>query len=405
MAAAIERTTRQLMTTPVCSGDEVRVLESAFVDALGEPLGAEHAAAAPGRVNLIGEHTDYNDGFVFPIAIDRHVYAAVRGRGDRRVRVVAARLGESCEFALDAIAPDPHQRWSNYVRGVALGLIGQGLELRGVDMAIGGNLPIARGLSSSAALELATAQAFVVAAGSSIELRDEAILCRRAENEFVGVGCGIMDQYICSMGERGKAMLLDCRQLTSEMVPVPEGAVFVVCDTGKPRELKRSAYGERQAQCRAGAAQLGVSSLREATMEQLERSRRSMDEVVWRRCRHVIAETARTQEAAAHLRRGNLDAFGDLMNASHASLRDDYEVSCEELDAMVEAARGAPGCHGARLTGAGFGGCAVALVDLDAVEEFRRHTRAGYVARITEHAPSIYPIQASDGVSVGPAGC
>ncbi len=388
----------------VCSPDQLAHLEEAFAQAFDEPLNPEFVASAPGRVNLIGEHTDYNSGFVFPIAIDRYVHAAVRTRADRKVRVVAQRLEDATEFSLDAITSHLEKRWSNYVRGVALELEIGGLALRGVDMAIGGNLPMAAGVSSSAALELASTQAFIAAAGSSLTLKDEALLCRKAENEFVGVGCGIMDQYICSMAQAGAAMLLDCRTLDYEMVPVPAGATFVVCDTRKPRELGASAYNERRSQCEAGAARLGVAALRDATMGQLERARGDLEEVVWRRCRHVISEIARTLQAAECLRAADLDGFGELMNASHASLRDDYEVSCYELDVIVEAARHAPGCRGARLTGAGFGGCAVALIDPAATDDFMRQTRTVYTAR-TDRVPHIYPVQASDGVAVGAAAC
>jgi galactokinase len=398
-------TTDQPPGTPVCTPDQLAALESAFLRAFGQPLDAAFVASAPGRVNLIGEHTDYNNGFVFPIAITRYVHVGLRPRRDQQVRVVATapQVNDACEFTLEeARQPDPGRRWANYIRGVALEL-GQieGLRLTGMDLAIGGDLPIARGLSSSAALELATSQAFVTAAGSALNVKDEALLCRKAENEFVGVGCGIMDQYVCGMGRRGSAMLLDCESLMYEMVPVPEAATFVVCDTGKPRELGEE-YNRRRAQCDEGARLLGVPSLRQATINQLLAARDEMDPTVFRRCRHVIREIGRTLEAADRLWHDALGAFGRLMNESHQSLRNDYEVSCPELDVMVEAARDAAGCLGARLTGAGFGGCAVALLASGDTEAFVSQVRQTYVAR-SNYTPDFYPVQTSDGVSVAPA--
>jgi len=391
---------RDLPPNEACSPDELARLQSAFSRAFAEGLNAEFVASAPGRVNLIGEHTDYNGGFVFPIAIDRYVHAAARPRSDRLVRVAAPDQGEGSEFSLDGLERDPVKRWVNYVRGVALELTKAGHRLRGIDVAIGGDVPVGAGVSSSAAIELAAAQAFLTAAGAFMPLPDLALLCQRAENHFVGVGCGIMDQYISALGRRSSAMLLDCESLQYEMVPLPEGAVFVVCDTCKARELGDSAYNERRAQCEAGAARLGVPNLRHATIERVNAAATEMEEVVRRRCRHVVTEIDRTLRAAEVLKAADLAAFGRLMDESHASLRDDYEVSCAELDAMVEAAHAAPGCLGARLTGAGFGGCAVALVERAQVTEFIPHTAERYAA-ITGREPSLYAVRASDGVRIG----
>lgn len=393
-----------LRVNQICPADVVDSFEAAFRQHFRDDFRAEFVASAPGRVNLIGEHTDYNGGFVFPIAIDRYVHAIGRARQDRRVRVVASDLEEDDEFSLDAIVHDPARRWPNYVRGVASELAQAGFTLCGVDLAIGGNVPVGAGVSSSAAIELATAEAFLAAAGSSMERPALALLCQRAENRFVGVSCGIMDQFISALGQRSKAMLLDCETLEYEMTPLPDSAVFVVCDTRKERSLGESAYNERRAQCEAGAAHLGLKKLRRATMEQLQAARSTMDEVIWRRCRHVVTEIARTLQARDALKAGDLNAVGVLMNESHNSLRDDYEVSCPELDAMVEAARLAPGCLGARLTGAGFGGCAVALVCAADVEAFIEQTTADYRDR-TGLQPCLYPVRASDGLTVGlPAG-
>lgn len=392
-------TISDLSLNEVCSPDELSTLEAAFSEQFGEDFGAEFVASAPGRVNLIGEHTDYNGGFVFPIAIDRYVHAIARKRKDRWVRIAARDCRDADTFSLDAIEPDSGRRWVNYVRGVASELSQAGIALTGLDLAIGGNVPIGAGVSSSAAIELATAQTFLTVAEASMERRALALLCQRAENRFVGVSCGIMDQFISALGERSRAMLLDCESLDYEMVPLPENAVFVVCDTRKPRSLSDSAYNERRGQCEAGAAQLGVPSLRHATIEALERARSTMDEVTWRRCRHVVTEIERTLRAQEAMKAGDLKGFGRLMDESHASLRDDYEVSCRELEVMVEAARTARGCLGARLTGAGFGGCAVALVEKEDVDVFIEQTSA-YYRRETHIEPSLYAVRASNGLTV-----
>jgi galactokinase len=383
-----------------CTPEELTSLEAAFARAFADALEAEFVASAPGRVNLIGEHTDYNGGFVFPIAIDRYIHAAVRRRSDRRVRVVARDRDDADEFSLDAVARDPAKRWPNYIRGAAAELTRAGLTLVGIDLAVGGDVPVGAGVSSSAAIELAVAQAFLTAAGASMPRPELALLCQRVENQFVGVSCGIMDQFISALGGRSKAMLLDCESLAYEMTPLPEGATFVVCDTRKERSLGDSAYNERRAQCEAGAAHLGVPSLRHVGLAQLNSARSEMDETVWRRCRHVVSEIDRTLRAAAALKAGDLAAFGRLMDESHASLRDDYEVSCAELDAMVDAAHRAPRCLGARLTGAGFGGCAVALVEPGHLAEFIPLTAERYEAA-TGRKPSLYAVRASDGVKVG----
>jgi len=389
------------LSDSVCPPRELADIEGAFARTLGESFAAELVASAPGRVNLIGEHTDYNGGFVFPIAIDRYIHVAVRPRPDRLVRVAARDRDDVDRFSLDAIARDPERRWANYIRGVAAELAAAGFALRGVDLAIGGNVPVGAGVSSSAAIELATARAFLAAAGADMPLPDLALLCQRVENRFVGVSCGIMDQFISALGERSKAMLLDCESLAYEMTPLPEEAVFVVCDTRKERALGDSAYNERRSQCEAGAAKLGVPALRHAGPDALAAAQSELDAVTFRRCRHVVTEIGRTLDAVEALRAGDLPAFGRLMDASHLSLRDDYEVSCRELDAMVEAAREAPGCLGARLTGAGFGGCAVALVRPADVEAFIRETAARYETE-TSLQPLLYAVRASGGVQVGP---
>ncbi len=382
----------------LCPPEYIEKLSASFTDTFGGEFAPQYIVSAPGRVNLIGEHVDYNDGFVFPIAIDRHIHAAVAPRDDQTVRVVASDVPGHCEFSL--AETEPHaDRWQNYIRGCAVELAKAGVNLTGIDISVAGDVPVGAGVSSSAAIELAASQAFLAAAGHSMPLQDLAVLCQRVENSFVGVSCGIMDQYICAMGQKNSAMLLDCESLEYELVSIPEDTLFVVCDTRKTRELGDSAYNERRGQCEAGAAHLGVKSLRYATMEQLEAAKGSLDTVVWRRCRHILTEIGRTTKAAAVLRVGGLDEFGRLMNESHESLRDDYEVSCRELDMMVASAREAPGCFGARLTGAGFGGCAVAMVDPDHIDAFTSQTSAKY-EELTALEPVLYPVTASQGVSV-----
>ncbi len=358
---------------------------------------------APGRVNLIGEHTDYNDGFVLPIAIDRETYIAARRRADRLVRMVALDFGsEMSEMSLDAITRDDAHRWSNYLRGVALMLERRGRRLPGAEMAIRGNVPIGAGLSSSAALQVCAATAFRALGGFDLDGVTLARVCQKADNEFVGIQSGIMDQFISALARADHALLIDCRDLSYESVPLPRGATIVVCDTMKRRRLVDSEYNARRAECeqaaRLLATQLGkpVRALRDVSPSELARCADALPPIVARRARHVVTENARVLDAAAAARRGDLAAFGALMDASHASLRDDYAVSCAELDAMVEIARQQSGCFGARLTGAGFGGCTVNLVEDGAVPTFVANVAQAYAAR-TGREPQIYPCRASAG--------
>lgn len=356
---------------------------------------------APGRVNLIGEHTDYNDGFVLPAAIDRHVVIAARPRADRIVRLHAADIGAaggaSSEFELSDIRPDARQRWSNYERGVAWALQGAGHVLTGMEAAVAGDVPIASGLSSSAAIEVATAFAFQTLGGLELDGVQRALLCQKAENDFVGMRCGIMDQYIISLGRRDHALLIDCRSLEYRLVPIPAGVRLVICDTQKRRGLVDSEYNTRRQECEAGARALGVPALRDVSVETFAARQGELGEVTRRRCRHVITENARVLEAVEALGAGDLARCGALMNASHVSLRNDYEVSCAELDAMVEAAWRQPGVVGARMTGAGFGGCTVNLVEDGAVEAFQHDVAQAYT-RATGLEPRIDVCAAEDGV-------
>jgi galactokinase len=325
-------------------------------------------AIGPGRVNLIGEHTDYNDGFVLPVAIKRDIRIALRPREDRRVKVFSLEYNDWYEFSLDDLRYNQEMLWTNYVQGVAWVLQELGIKLRGFDGIISGNVPRASGLSSSAALEVATATAFLAASEQSDALDGVkiALAAQRAENQFVGVNCGIMDQFISVLGQEGQALLIDCRSLEYQLIPVPKEAALVIGNTKASRSLAGSAYNERRRQCEEGVAILqgvlpNVRALRDVSSAQLEEHKGLLSEIVYRRCRHVVSENERVLQTVEALTRNDLTTMGQLMNASHTSLRDDYEVSSPALDAMVGAMRSVSGVYGARLTGAGFGGCAVAL--------------------------------------------
>jgi galactokinase len=356
---------------------------------------------APGRVNLIGEHTDYNDGFVLPVAIDRQVMLAGRARTDDSVRLWSVHFEQGSEFSLLQITPEPAVSWSNYVRGVAFVLQQEGFVLRGMDAVIAGDVPIGSGLSSSAAIEVATAVAFRDLCALDISQLQLASLCQRAENEFVGMKCGIMDQFIATFGQRGHALLIDCRSLGHELVPLPTAVSVVVCDTLKRRGLVDSEYNARRQECEHGVELLRqqlpeVTALRDISSEDLARHDHILPPVVRKRCSHVVSENERVLLAATAMRTGDVAEFGRLMDLSHASLRDDYQVSCPELDSMVEAARSAPGCLGARMTGAGFGGCTVSFVRSEAASEFAQEV-AGRYRQATGVTPEVNICEASAG--------
>jgi len=337
-----------------------------------EPQGVHGAA---GRVNLIGEHTDYNDGFVLPTPIDRHVWvSASPGAGDR-VRAHAADMGDRAEFRLGSIGRDPEHPWSDYIRGVAKVLSGEGHRLTGADMVVHGDVPIGAGLSSSAAILVASLRAFASLNRINIAPEAAAHLARRAENEFVGVQCGIMDQFVASLGEHGKALFIDCRSYEHRHVELPRGYRVVVVNTMKSRDLASSAYNERRLQCMEavqiiGKREAGVASLRDVSPGMLVKHWAELPPVIQRRTRHVVTENQRVQESLELLSDGDVEAFGELMYDSHESLHHDYEVSCRELDVLVDATQDMRGVAGARMTGAGFGGCTVNLVEDDHVERF-----------------------------------
>ena len=359
---------------------------------------------APGRVNLIGDHTDYNDGFVLPMAIDRGVWLAVRPRDDRRVVVRSVDFDQEATFALDDASPRRNGgEWIEYLRGVAWALDSAGRPTAGWEGIVAGDVPVGAGLSSSAALELATARAFAAISGVVWQPIAMARAAQRAENEWVGVQCGIMDQLISAAGAEGHALLIDCRTLATRLVPIPMNVSVVVLDTGTRRGLVGSAYNERRAQCEQAARFFGVPALRDVELASFMEREQELDPTTRQRARHVITESARTVDAAVLLEQGDVRAFGALMDESHVSLRYDFGVSRSELDTMVTLARRHSTCFGARMTGAGFGGCAVALVERGATGAFCHAVAAEYEAAVGIR-PALYVCSASAGASVERAG-
>ncbi|MBI3928624.1 MAG: galactokinase [Armatimonadetes bacterium] len=355
---------------------------------------------APGRVNLIGEHTDYNDGFVMPAALDFATWVGIAATGNRALRIYSETMQDEVTIDLDRL-PEPGGHWSDYVAGVACVLQNAGYGLEGADVLIWSDVPLGSGLSSSAALEVSCASALLHdQAGPSG--RDLARLCQRAENEFVGTRCGIMDQYISCCGKKDHALLLDCRELMHRYLPLPASVRLVVCNTMVRHCLVDGEYNRRRESCEQAVRELqtvlpGITALRDVDSGELGRHGHRLDPVVRRRCRHVITENERVEQSAAALEKGDLEAFGRLMGESHRSLREDYEVSCPELDLMVKLAGEVPGVWGARMTGGGFGGCAVNLVQAESVQEFRERVARGYESS-TGKSPEIHVCAASDGV-------
>ena len=344
---------------------------------------------APGRVNLIGEHTDYNDGFVMPAAIDFNTWVAVAPREDRKLVAYSENVAEGVEFDLDASSPRPRHHWSDYVFGVAVMLEQAGHRLCGADLLICGNVPIGAGLSSSASIEVATGYALLNNSSLPVDPVALAKTCQKAENDFVGMRCGIMDQFISCCGHARRALMLDCRSLDYRLLPLPPDVSLVICNTMVKHELASGEYNKRRAECEAGVSRLArdlphVRALRDVTLADLARYSRDLPELIYRRCRHVVSENARVMEAVGALESGDVAVFGRLMAESHRSLRDDYEVSCTELDLMVELAGQAKGVLGARMTGGGFGGCTINLVPDRARRRIQAHRqsriRAGHRA-------------------------
>jgi len=353
---------------------------------------------APGRVNLIGEHTDYNDGFVLPMAIDRAIWIGLRPRDDRQVVVHSVQFNETGQFSLDELKNEK-AGWIEYVKGTASILQQAGHPLAGWEGVLIGDVPLGAGLSSSAALEMATARAFAVVSDLPWDPIEMAKLGQKAENQWIGVQCGIMDQLISAAGVAGHALLVDCRSLETRPVPLPPGVAVAVLDTDTRRGLVDTQYNRRRGQCEAAAAFFNKPALRDVDLDLFQGLAADLDEVTQRRALHVITENDRTLQAVEAMCRGEVAALGVLMNKSHESLRDDYEVSSDALNAMVECAEAHAGCHGARMTGAGFGGCAVALIDADTADDFAKATAAAYQEK-TGHTSAVYVCQATDGASV-----
>ncbi len=349
---------------------------------------------APGRVNLIGEFTDYNDGFVMPSALAFCTSVDADARSDRVLAMYSENFHESREFNLDDPAPKASHHWSDYVLGVAVILQRDGYRVEGANLSIRSEVPIGAGLSSSAALEVATAFALLNIAGITLAPVEIAKLCQRAENEFVGMQCGIMDQFVACHGSPGEALMLDCRSLAFRRVPLPAGACIVICNSMVHHELARSEYNRRRADCTAGVRHLAcmlphIRALRDVSLAELEKYGRTMDETVYRRCRHVIGENSRVEEAFTALECSDPERFGELMRASHRSLRDDFEASCPELDFLADTAAQLPGVYGARMTGGGFGGCTVNLVGEEYADAFCETIRRRYLEAVGKE-PALY---------------
>ena len=373
---------------------EIKNLEKSFSTYFNAK--PEFIVRAPGRVNLIGEHTDYNDGFVLPMAIDHAVWIALSPRTDPSVCVHSLDLDVDSTFELHSLTKGAG--WSEYIKGVAYQLQKAGHTLKGFDAVMTGDVPRGAGLSSSAAVELATARAFAAVSGFTWDAAVMAKISQRAENEWVGVNCGIMDQMASAACQAGYALFLDCRSLEYQYAPLPENISVVILDTSTRRGLVDSAYNERRSQCEEAARWFGVKALRDVSVGEFEK-RNGLSEVVARRAKHIITENERVLEAVQVMKAGNVKRLGQLFNASHASLRDDFEVTNEALNQIVACAQEQPGCYGARMTGAGFGGCAVALVREENTREFTDAVLAAY-KQMSGLDAGVYVCKASEGASL-----
>ncbi len=356
---------------------------------------------APGRVNLIGEHTDYNEGFVLPAAIDVACWAAASRRGDGKLIVYSANFEESVESDLGGPHPQRSGKWWDYPLGVAWALQRSGYRLQGANLYIRGDVPLGAGLSSSAAIEVCIGYALLDLSGHPVDRVRLALLCQQAENEFVGARCGIMDQFIACHGQARHAVLLDCRTLDYRLVPLPERLQLVICNTMVKHELAASGYNTRRSECEEGVRRLAevaphIRSLRDLTLSELEQQRGRLTETIYKRCRHVVTENDRVHKLASALQSGQTSALQPLMSESHCSMRDDYEISCAEVDLMVELACEQKGVFGARMTGGGFGGCTINLVNAADSLEFQRRVAAAYQSA-TGIKPDIYVRTAAQG--------
>ena len=376
----------------------LRDISTAFVQLYG---GDPRVYRAPGRVNLIGEHTDYNEGFVMPAAIDFATYVAMTRRDDDVLYIHSDVFAEEASIDLSRPPARGRKHWSDYPFGVAIKLREAGYAIAGADVLVQSDVALGAGLSSSAAIEISIGLGLLDIWHEGLDRLELAKICQRAENQFVGARTGLMDQFIGCFGRAGHAVLLDCRSLESHALPLPGDVKLVVCNTMVRHELAASEYNLRREQCDEGVRILSrhlpnLTSLRDARVTDVREFRDELGEVVFRRCRHVTTENDRVRAAANALSQGDLKTFGKLMYQSHESLRDDYEVSCRELDVMVELAGVIHGVFGARMTGGGFGGCTVNLIAAEAVDEFTRTIKAGY-AEATGRDPEVYVCTAADG--------
>jgi len=358
---------------------------------------------APGRVNLIGEHTDYNDGFVMPAAIGFYTWIAAGARPDRTLHVHSGEFHETIDLSLDSLAGPPRKHWSDFVRGVAAVLESRGLHLSGANLIIQGQVPMGAGLSSSASLEVATGLALLATSQVEVPQLELVKICQRAEHEYVGTRCGIMDQFIAVFASSGHALMIDCRSLDFQSLSIPDDARLVICNSMVKHVLASGEYNRRRAECEAGVKVFrnhspNVQALRDVTMADLATHKAELTDVVYRRCRHVISENQRVLDAAEALRASDLSRFGRLMYESHRSLQKDYEVSCDELDLLVEIASSCGGVLGSRMTGGGFGGCTITLVRSHSVEAFREQVTHTYKAK-TGITPDLYVCSAAQGAA------
>ena len=391
--------------------DSVAEIKQEFARVFGSatpsaPNVRTHVIRAPGRVNLIGEHTDYNDGFVFPMAIEPEVKVLCRARSDGKVRLASTAFpNQLIEFSVLEKIKRGEPSWSNYTRGVAAELIGAGIPIDGADMLLANTLPVGGGLSSSAAIEVSSALAFLTIQGLKMEGDRLALICQKAEHEYALVPCGIMDQTIVSQGKAGHAMLLDCRDLSKQFVAIDSRELrVVIVNTMVSHELAEGEYGKRRKQCEEAVAYFrkenpAIKALRDVTMKQIDAAAGKLDDLILRRARHVVSEIHRTTAAAGELSQRHYEVVGELMVQSHNSLRDDYEVSCPELDFLVTESMKVKGVYGARMTGGGFGGCIVALVQPRSVDPLTEHLKRTYKDQFNLD-PAVYVTAAAAGASV-----
>jgi galactokinase len=367
---------------------------------------APTVSRAPGRVNLIGEHTDYNDGFVMPAALEFATLTAASQRPDRRLRVYSMIMDETCEFDLDSPPPGPTGEWSDYILGVALILESTGRNLSGADLIVWSDVPIGAGLSSSAALEVSCAHALLTESGLPFDPIEIAQLCQRAENDFVGMRCGVMDQYISCCGVAGHALLIDCRSLESRHVAIAPNLRLLIANSRVRHQHAGGEYNLRREACEEGVSLLSrylgpIQALRDVTTKQLEAKRRKLPELIYRRCRHIVTENARVLEAERALGSGDLVACGRAMNASHVSMRDDFEITCPEVDMLAGLAQTVKGVYGSRMTGGGFGGCTISLIEASAVDKASQILTDGYRIGMGRDV-DIYVCAPSDGARLIP---